>query len=59
MPVVARLVAPIPQVFQVAFQMIEEVNFGNVGRASTFATLLFVAILPVMIYNIRNMQKAK
>jgi ABC-type sugar transport system permease subunit len=39
--------------------MIEQVNFGNVGTASTFATLLFVAILPVMIYNIRNMQKAK
>jgi ABC-type sugar transport system permease subunit len=43
----------------IAFQMIEQVNFGNVGTASTFATLLFVAILPVMIYNIRNMQKAK
>ena len=43
----------------IAFQMIEQINFGNVGTASTFATLLFVAILPVMIYNIRNMQKAK
>ena len=43
----------------IAFQMIEQVNFGNFGTSSTFAALLFVAILPVMIYNIRNMQKAK
>ena len=29
------------------------------ASASTFATLLFVGVLPVMIYNIRSMQKAK
>ena len=43
----------------IAFQMIEQINFPNFGTASTFAMLLFLAILPVMIYNIRNMQKAK
>jgi ABC-type sugar transport system permease subunit len=42
----------------IAFQMIEQINFGNFGTASTFATLLFLAVLPVMVYNIRNMQKA-
>jgi len=42
----------------IAFQMIEQVGFGNAGRAATFATLLFLAILPVMVYNIRKMQKA-
>jgi alpha-glucoside transport system permease protein len=43
----------------IAFDMIEEINFANFGRSATFATLLFVAILPVMIYNIRKMQKAR
>ena len=43
----------------IAFQMLQQVNFGNVGTASTYATLLFLAILPVMIYNMRNMQKAR
>ena len=43
----------------IAFQMIEQINIPNFGTASTFAMLLFLAILPVMIYNIRNMQKAK
>jgi alpha-glucoside transport system permease protein len=41
----------------IAFQMIEQINFGDFGTASTFATLLFLAVLPVMIYNIRRMQK--
>jgi alpha-glucoside transport system permease protein len=41
----------------IAFQMIEQVNAVNNGKAATYATLLFVAILPVMVYNIRKMQK--
>ncbi len=43
----------------IAFDMIQQINFANFGSSATFATLLFVAILPVMIYNIRKMQKAK
>jgi len=43
----------------IAFDMIQQIDDQNFGRSATFATLLFVAILPVMIYNIRNMQKAK
>ena len=39
--------------------MIQQINFANFGVGATFATLLFIAILPVMIYNIRKMQKAK
>ena len=39
--------------------MIQQINFANFGLSATFATLLFIAILPVMIYNIRRMQKAK
>lgn len=40
-----------------AFKMIERINFGDFGQSSTYATLLFVAILPVMIYNILNMRR--
>lgn len=43
----------------IAFDMIQQINFSNFGMSATFATLLFVAILPVMVYNIRSMQKAK
>ena len=43
----------------IAFDMIQQINFANFGLSATFATLLFIAILPVMIYNIRKMQKAK
>jgi len=37
--------------FQQAFQ------FGNVGRGASLAVLIFVSVLPVMIYNIRKMQR--
>jgi alpha-glucoside transport system permease protein len=37
--------------FQQAFQ------FGNVGRGASLAVLIFVSVLPVMIYNIRRMQR--
>lgn len=40
-----------------AFEMIERVSFGHFGEASTYAILLFLAILPVMVYNILNMRK--
>ena len=43
----------------IAFDMIQQINFANFGLSATFATLLFIAILPVMIYNIRKMQQAK
>lgn len=43
----------------IAFDMIQQINFSNFGLSATFATLLFIAILPVMVYNIRSMQKAK
>jgi ABC-type sugar transport system permease subunit len=43
----------------IAFDMIQQINFSNFGLSATFATLLFIAILPVMIYNIRKMQAAK
>lgn len=39
------------QMFQEAFQ------FTNTGKGAALAMLIFVAVLPVMIYNIRNMQK--
>jgi alpha-glucoside transport system permease protein len=39
------------QMFQEAFQ------FGDTGKGAALAILIFVAVLPVMIYNIRNMQK--
>jgi len=41
----------------IAFKMIEQINIPNFGQAATYATLLFIAILPVMIYNIMNMRK--
>jgi len=41
----------------IAFEMIQQINFTNFGMAATYATLLFVAILPVMVYNILNMRK--
>lgn len=41
----------------IAFEMIQQINIPNFGQAATYATLLFVAILPVMIYNILNMRK--
>ncbi|MDH3753385.1 MAG: sugar ABC transporter permease [Acidimicrobiia bacterium] len=37
--------------FQQAFQ------FTNIGRGASLATLLFLLVLPVMIFNIRRMQK--
>jgi alpha-glucoside transport system permease protein len=37
--------------FQQAFQ------FGNVGRGASLAVLIFISVLPVMIYNIRKMQR--
>ena len=30
---------------------------GNTGRGAALAIILFVSVLPVMIYNIRRMQK--
>ena len=39
------------QMFQEAF------NNGEKGKGAALAILIFVAVLPVMIYNIRNMQK--
>jgi len=39
------------QMFQEAF------SFGDTGKGAALAILIFVAVLPVMIYNIRNMQK--
>ncbi len=39
------------QMFQEAFQ------FNNRGKGAALAILIFVAVLPVMIYNIRRMQR--
>lgn len=39
------------QMFQEAF------SFGDTGKGAALAMLIFLAVLPVMIYNIRNMQK--
>ncbi len=35
----------------------ESFQFRNVGVGSTLAILLFLSVLPVMIYNIRKQQK--
>jgi alpha-glucoside transport system permease protein len=44
----------------IANQMFEAGIFNNnSGLGATLATLLFVAVLPVMYINIRRMQKAK
>jgi alpha-glucoside transport system permease protein len=43
----------------IANQMASAVTDRNAGIAATLATLLFVGVLPVMFYNLRQMQKAK
>lgn len=35
----------------------EMFNFGNFGRAAAIATILFLAVVPIMIVNIRNLRR--
>jgi alpha-glucoside transport system permease protein len=42
----------------VAMRMIEEMfRFRNFGQATTMAVLLFIAVIPIMIINVRNLRK--
>jgi alpha-glucoside transport system permease protein len=42
----------------VANQMfLQMFQFGNYGRASALAVVLFIAVLPLMILNVRQMQR--
>ena len=42
----------------VAMRMIEEMfRFRNFGQATTMAVILFIAVVPIMIINVRNLRK--
>jgi alpha-glucoside transport system permease protein len=41
----------------IANQMANAVSDRNAGIAATLATLLFIGVLPVMFYNLRNLQR--
>jgi alpha-glucoside transport system permease protein len=42
----------------VAVRMFEEMfRFRNFGQATTMAVLLFVAVIPIMVINVRNLRK--
>jgi alpha-glucoside transport system permease protein len=43
----------------IANQMANAVSDRNAGIAATLATLLFIGVLPVMFYNLRNLQRAE
>ena len=42
---------------QPAYRPLTESQFFNDGRAAALATVLFIAVLPVMILNLRNFRR--
>ena len=44
----------------IASRLIQEMfTFRNAGRASALAVILLIAVIPVMIYNVRNMRAGR